>query len=191
MKEEYLKYKREVAPESISAFLRDLANAFESSKRSAKTDGELNELIKNYQKISLFIKPKRDLVYIKLKVKKPESDALADNTTQNDGPSKNQTLPQTETEIYKSLKREMARDFRSIKTDLAANRLPKDDVVRRFCDDSTRMVTYPGKGDPHYDSYSRVVVQLKAAFDNRDHAHFKSIIETLTQLRKTCHQKYK
>jgi XXXCH domain-containing protein len=81
--------------------------------------------------------------------------------------------------------------FKEIRTRLEALRLPGEAVVRQFCDDSALMVTYPGKGDPHYGRYTQVVSEFREAYDRKDFARFNSLVSTLAGLKDDCHQAYK
>jgi XXXCH domain-containing protein len=85
----------------------------------------------------------------------------------------------------------MKTSFKEIRTRLEELRLPEEAIVRQFCDHSALMVTYPGKGEPHYARYTQAVSEMKAAYERKDFAVFNALVSTLSGLKDDCHKEYK
>lgn len=198
------KFEIEMGLEALPGFLRELAAAFEIevNRNAVSTDSELQNQVQGYKKLRLSLKRKASLVSVKLKVKKQDRPAELAVTTEAD------EIDAAEAEIalakaavakalneekpkYKTLKKRMKSNFKEIRACLEELRLPEEAVVQQFCDDSALMVTYPGKGDPHYPRYTQVVSELKTAYDRKDFAVFNAMVSSLDGLKNDCHNEFK
>ncbi len=187
MTQEEYKLKKQMASKAVADFLRELAEASETESNGAIVSGELADMIRDYNKVTVTIKRKSDQATIKVKVKKQNSNASL-------GPD--MPAPQTSTKDnrkpkYKALKKRMQATFKSIQASLDQNRLPTEELVDQFSTDSQRMVTYPGKGDPEYAAYTQAVANLTSAYQQKDYHRFKSTFENLNRQKKRCHSTYK
>ncbi|MDJ0785107.1 MAG: GAK system XXXCH domain-containing protein [Desulfosarcinaceae bacterium] len=204
------KRKLEMAPEAVPAFLRELAAAMaaDDPAEDGHAPGDLEQLVRDYRKISLQIKRKADQVRLKLKIKPPEVPAdagmaVAEEISPIGGDKDSGPIAEAAADIaadagleeqkpkYKRLKKRMKSTFKEIRASLEELRLPEEEIVRQFCEDSALMVTYPGKGDPHYAAYTQAVGDLRAAYDRKDFAGFKSVTSNLADLKNACHKAYK
>lgn len=210
MKESDRKLKVELATDALPAFLRELAGAVEA-EAGANVDNDDDDLatrIQGYRKIRLQIKRKDNRASIRLKVKPAQTAEEPSQDSPTPSPTGAPTIGGVETTLekavaptadpaveskpkYKRLKKRMKNTFKEIRVHLEEQRLPEEEIVRQFCDDSALMITYPGKGDPHYADYGNAAANLLAAYERKDYAGFKSLVATLADLKNVCHKAYK
>jgi XXXCH domain-containing protein len=204
MKDGDRKFEIEMGPEALPGFLRELAAAFETevNRNAVSTDSELQNQVQGYRKLRLSLKRKASLVSVKLKVKKQDRPAeLAVTTETGEIDAAAAEIAAAEAAVakalndekpkYKTLKKRMKKNFKEIRARLEELRLPEEAVVHQFCDDSALMVTYPGKGDPHYPRYTKAVSELKTAYERKDFAVFNALVSTLDGLKDDCHKEFK
>ena len=92
---------------------------------------------------------------------------------------------------YIALKKRMREDFRSIRRSVKRDKLPSADAVTSFLDDSAKMVSFPGKGDEHYEEYMKLVSEFRKAWEGKDIALLQKRVAELRQIKEACHERYK
>lgn len=92
---------------------------------------------------------------------------------------------------YKSLKKRMKGQFKSIYDSLINNALPAAPLVEAFLADSERMIAYPGYGDEFYGEYDALCTAFREAFGREDLDGCKRAVQDLNRLKKECHDRCK
>lgn len=135
-----------------------------------------------YEKIKLTLKQEGESFILKAKVKEVETAPPGEETLGKEDQGK---IP------YKTLKKRMKGSFAELKKLLAQNLLPSGETVRQFLDDSSLMITYPGKGDEHYESYRRCCQEFEKAFASGDLEAIRKALTLVEACKKACHDQYK
>ena len=174
--------KKEIEPGSLGLFFNELAAALDG--KNADIFGELTGLFENMSEMSVKIINKDMRYEVKLKVE--QSSPPPGNP-----PEVLRDKPDQSIQKYKDLKKRMKKAFREIGQALEENRMPEKSMFDAFLEDCRRMVTYPGHGDPHYDTFSKACDQFRQAFDRADFSAFQTGFAELGRLKNFCHREYK
>ncbi len=98
----------------------------------------------------------------------------------------------SDVEIYKVLKKRMAKDFKAIKKScIQEQAIPESGLIERFYWDSKIMCSYPNKGEEFYETFLRQAGLLNEAFKASDLSAMGAAVTALGQIRSDCHEKYK
>ena len=127
--------------EDVPGFIMNLAAALKGDASDSEQVAELSESLDQFEKISMDIKKNDEDVTIKLKVEKIK-------------PPKDDDADEKERPKYKKLKKDMKKTFKAIGDCLDEKRLPEEDLVGQFFDQSERMTAYPDKGEEFYEEYT-------------------------------------
>lgn len=93
---------------------------------------------------------------------------------------------------YKSVKKRMSKDLKTIKSALRLDESPPADVVSAFLDDCELITTYRGKGDAEeYRLHLEQAEALRTATEANDIQGMLEALAGLKQREKACHAKYK
>lgn len=92
---------------------------------------------------------------------------------------------------YKSLKKRMKGQFKTIAESLVVGVLPPAAVAEAFLADSRRMTAYPGYGDEFYAEYDSFRVAFRDALEREDMEGCRSVVRELDRIKKECHDRYK
>lgn len=92
---------------------------------------------------------------------------------------------------YKSLKKKMKKSFSSIGDYIEAGKMPPDDLVALFLDQSILMTSIPDYGDEFYAEYDNACQEFKKAFENSSLTDTIAAYNELKMIKKSCHKKYK
>lgn len=110
---------------------------------------------------------------------KAEAKAEAEATRKSGKPS------------YKSLKKRMKGEWKTVKGALALGNLPPKDVALAFVESSKLMCSYAGYGDEFYPPYLAATEAFAQAVESGDAAALKGAALELDNLKKACHERYK
>lgn len=91
-------------------------------------------------------------------------------------------------EPYKRLKKRMEKDFLAIEEALEAGIFPPEIECTRFIDDSKSMVTYPGKGDRHYEKYCQAIEEFARNLKEKDMNALVAAVKRIEAIKHVCHE---
>ena len=91
-------------------------------------------------------------------------------------------------EPYKKLKKRMKKNFLAIAEALQAGMFPPEALCSRFIDDSMAMITYPGKGDPHYERYRRATEEFARNLEEKDMNGLVAAAKRIEAIKNGCHE---
>jgi len=175
----------------LARLFREMADRLEGK---APTDGgEFGIAPGEFFKLKLGVKRELDGYGVKVKVKpwQPREAPVGDPgsaTVSTEGPAQ---AAQGGPPKYKSLKKRMKGQFKSIYDRLLNDALPDAAVVEAFLADSKLMIAYPDYGDEFYDEYDTLCVGFREAFERGDLAACKTAAQELNRIKKECHDRYK
>ena len=183
------KQKSSVSYDSLSGVadaLHDLADQIQDM--TDKPDTETIDGAELFRKMEVSIKHESGRFSVKVKTRFPDHGSGQ--------PTESQTLDKTDKDRsdrpkYKHLKKRMQRRFKEIKSALAAKTFPSNECVTEFLQDSELMVSYPGYGDDHYESYKQLCRQFQTAFTERDLQKLEQSFLRLKRSKSDCHDHYK
>jgi len=104
---------------------------------------------------------------------------------------KKEKKPAKSKSSYKSLKKKMGKDFKSIKKALAEDKLPAAEDIAAFAANCEAMTAFPGKGDEHYADFMHHVEDMKNAAEKGDAQALARAVAELGAMKKSCHSDYK
>lgn len=182
-----------LAPEELAAWLRRMADAVEDG--SLPADGDADEAVPLEGWLGIKLSVKRALsdgVRAKLSVKFPKAPAGSSEQLLDGEPSDTDDADMGEgaPPRYTSLKKHMKYTFKIIGAALSAGQGPPAAETRSFIADSLLMLTYSGKGEPHYPEYARHTQGFEAAFAAGDLEGMKASYQELARLKRECHARY-
>ncbi len=178
------KVKKNLALSEMSAFFRELADAFEGNSNTALSSEE--NKIQDFQKIEIKMKRQMTAVSIKMKVT-PEFAQEQDQETQ--APVDQATDKQKPK--YKKLKKQMDETCKTIQQSFSEKRLPDQEIVHTFLRDALIMVSFSGYGDEHYEPFVAACRRFSDACLRSDWNAAEAGFQQIDQLKKNCHDRYK
>lgn len=92
---------------------------------------------------------------------------------------------------YKTLKKKLRADMKSLAWYLSESRLPPAHELDSFLAHSQIMTQFPGKGDEYYAPFLAALDQLKAAVAAKDLDGLGAAVQEINRVKKECHAKYK
>lgn len=92
---------------------------------------------------------------------------------------------------YKTLKKQMGADFKSLGRAVEAGGPLPPDTVARFLDDARLMTKYPGMGDEFYDEFRKSCEGFREAAGSADAGRIREAYDALRDGKKRCHAKFK
>jgi len=92
---------------------------------------------------------------------------------------------------YKALKKEMQTTFKQIGAKIATNQIPDDPLMRIFRKEIRAMVSYPDRGEPHYNAFETACRRLVKACQGNRMDEMRQAFEALQRMKKDCHDRYK
>ncbi len=144
--------------------------------------------MKNFEEIKVEIRPADGQFEFKMKVKHPEVKEKPETKKegQKEKPKKAKAAFK-----YSTLKKRMKKTFKELMQVSSEERLPPEEAVSAFLEDSEKMVQFKGKGDEDYPAYNTACGMLKSAWKTGDAALLQKALNELDAVAKTCHDKYK
>jgi XXXCH domain-containing protein len=91
----------------------------------------------------------------------------------------------------KTLKKRMAKSFKTLLKTMDDGRLPTLDVVASWCEDADLMKTLLDRGNEHFDSFQGKCHELLESVKERRIESARAAAEALNRMRKECHSRYK
>ena len=182
-----LKYDLALPGTELAALLRALADTLEGGPTPEPYQAMLPE---GLSRVRLDIKPQPGDRGCRVKLK-IEARTEGQDEDHNDEDAAAPRLDAAGRPKYKSLKKKMKADFKTIHAALALGALPDPAVVDAFLADAETMCTYPDKGDSHYPEFLEAVAALRAAWQERDPAALRAAADELAQCKRRCHDIYK
>ncbi len=165
--------------------LRTLADELE---RGVVTVNDEKCSIATDTEVKISLKAKGDTFSSKLKLKL--ATPLSDMEEVGEGEPVSSTGP--DGSDYKELKKRMSKDFKAIKKScMQEQAIPESDLIEQFYQDSKTMCTYQNKGEEFYEAFLKQADSLYEAFKTSDLNAMNSVVESLVQSRKDCHEKNK
>lgn len=143
-------------------------------------------LLGDFEKIKLTLSKKGEVFVLKAKVKEGEGGSSDEAT-----PGVDQGDEHGDDLSYKTLKKRLKGSFAELKKLLTQDVPPSADTVRRFLDDSARILTYPGMGDEHYEHYQRCCLEFEKACTDGDLEAMRTSLAAVEARKKACHGQYK
>lgn len=160
--------------------IRDFADALEHGRSFGEGASEAD--LSDFRKVKIGLKRDMGTLTLKIGVKEEKPD-VPENFSTGDG----RKAPLR----YKDLKKRMKHTFKVIFAHAADNAVPPEEVVESFLQDSDRMITFPGKGDPHYAEYAAACTRLAAAAREKDIESFREAAMELNRIKTACHDRFK
>jgi XXXCH domain-containing protein len=148
-------------------------------------------LLGDFEKIKLTLTKKGEVFILKAKVKEGPGVPLDGATPGTVGHETDLGAEQGDDLSYKSLKKRMKGSFAELKKLLTQDVPPSADTVRRFLNDSSRMLSFPGMGDEHYESYQRCCMEFERACAGGDLEAMRTTLAAVEARKKACHAQYK
>ena len=139
--------------------------------------------LSDFEKVKLSIKREGQVFLLKVTVKEALPATAGDETPTPAG--------DREETSYKALKKRLKGSFAELKKLLTQDVPPSAAMVRRFLDDSSRMISFPGLGDEHYERYQRCCLEFEKAFASGDLEAMRHSLAAVEACKKTCHAHYK
>jgi XXXCH domain-containing protein len=141
----------------------------------------------NIRKLKISLKRDRESNQVSLKLK---INYFKDLVEQSAEIIQEKALP-FEIPDYVSLKKSMKRSFKEIFQSIAKGSLPSGEAVASFTRDAGLMVTFPGRGEEHYNEFRHRCTQLKQAFEKGDLAECRALASELNSMKTECHSDHK
>ena len=92
---------------------------------------------------------------------------------------------------YKGLKKRLEKTWKTVREGLALGVLPETILMDLLGGDFRAMLTYPGKGDEHYEENRKALEELQAAVAAGDLERARQAAALVERLKKECHRRYK
>ena len=193
-----IKTEHHLEPKDLARLLRELADqaagdssagqGTAASRSDAPILGDIPMALDRLVKLELKLKRQGAGWTAKLKIKQTAAVTDADAYDEAD-PSREEEVPRKEK--YKRLKKRMDADFKVIRRAVHENRLPPAEVAKRFLEDSTAMVTYPGFGDCFYKDYILACDRLRDSLTLGDLEAVRDAVARLREQESRCHDAFK
>lgn len=92
---------------------------------------------------------------------------------------------------YKGLKKRLEKTWKTVREGLALGVLPEKILMDLLGGDFRAMLTYPGKGDEHYEENRKALEELQEAVAQGDLERARAVAALVERLKKECHRRYK
>lgn len=99
--------------------------------------------------------------------------------------------PKAEKIKFGKLKKDMKSSFKELVAAVQSKKMPADEIVALFLDQSELMVSFPGKGDEFYPAYTTACEMLHKGWQEKDFELLKVAMAEITSQMKACHKIYK
>jgi XXXCH domain-containing protein len=183
MADKDLKIDGTFSEKELKALFDELASLLAGASKGKLAD--LRRTLATSSKTRIGLKRKGDGVEMKVKVK---TEATPAKKPAKRAPA---AAAKTRKPKYKALKKRMEQSFKSISKSLKAGNLPAKQTVQAFLKDSDLMITYPKKGDKHYNAYKKACQSFQTAFEEGKLPSVRRTYKRLDTLMDTCHDEYK
>jgi XXXCH domain-containing protein len=173
-----VKIEKQLTVQDTENFLRNLADGL-----TGKAEGDLSSYgidLQDFKKIRLSLKQEAEQFGLKVKVK--YKSPTPEGTPEETG------IPVK----YKSLKKQIKKTFKDIKTSLDAGNLPTPATVETFMAEAEMMVSFTdrGYGDEYYGEFMQMCNDFKQAFEAGDPDLLLTAYNCIDARKALCHDKY-
>jgi XXXCH domain-containing protein len=179
------KYQEVMTSVQAADFLRTLANQLEG--KESVGEEPLIERLGDLRKFSISFKRDVESDQISVKMKSKYYPYVIEG-------AKEEIVSETDTRTkpkYTDLKKRMKESFKEVFKSLSTGAFPSEQAVDSFLNGARLMVTYPDRGDEHYEAFSNACAQLQEAFVKRDLAQCQEISKELNRMKTECHSDHK
>jgi XXXCH domain-containing protein len=181
--------KDKITPQVMTAkeaadFLRTVADKLEKVEPGG-TDPSAADL-GNLRKLRISLKRDSEFGQISVKMK----TRYFDEWRKEEG----EIVPEVEAErkpSFKELKKRMKGSFKEIFKSLANGTFPSEEAVESFARDAELMITFPKRGEEHYEEFKKACAQFREAFQKRDLAECQTKSNELNRMKTECHSDHK